>query len=242
MYSGTRSAVKLSTGVTDTFAHTVGLKQGCPLSPLLFNVYVNDLEQFLNNEGHHGITIGNKHISSILFADDVLILANNANDLQYLIDRLVTFSLQWGLVINTEETEVMIFNKAGRLLEEHFTCGTTQLKTVDKFIYLGIVFVPSGIFVPTQTRLTQRANTALYMIKKGLLRNRDVSIKPATALKLFDAYVKPILIYNCEIWAPSGLRNRSTVDPHTFNLINLNTTEAVHTHFCKYILGLSEQS
>lgn len=111
---------------------------------------------------------------------------------------------------------------------------------MDKFIYLGILFVPSGVFTPTQSRQAQRASSALYMIKKGLLKNRDFSIKPKTALKLFDAYVKPILLYNCEVWAPAGWRNSSAPDPHDLNLINLDNTESIHTNFCKYILGLSE--
>ena len=72
------------------------------------------------------------------------------------------------------------------------------------------------------------------MIKKGL------SIKPTTALKLFDAYIKPILLYNSEVWGPAGWINSIAREPHVLNLINLDKTESVHTIFCKYILGLSE--
>ena len=73
------------------------------------------------------------------------------------------------------------------------------------------------------------------MIKKGLLRNRDFAIKPAAALTLFDAYIKPILMYNCEVWASARWRNYSKCDP---DLLNLDKTESIHTNvLCKYILG-----
>ena len=93
MYSGTESAVKLSTGITDTLHLSVALKQGCPLSPLLFNIYINDLEDFLKKD-NHGISIGNKTISSLLFADDVVMMANSAEYLQHLINVMASFSLQ----------------------------------------------------------------------------------------------------------------------------------------------------
>ena len=111
MYSGLESAVKLPDDVTDTFPQYVGLKQGCPLSPLLFNIHINDLEEFLKKEGH-GILIGNKEISSLLFEDDVVLMGNNAEDLQRLINGMATYSLQWGLVVNTNKTQIIIFNKS----------------------------------------------------------------------------------------------------------------------------------
>ena len=77
---------------------------------------------------------------------------------------------------------------------------------------------------PTQSRQAHKASSALYMIKQGLLRNRDFSIKPTTALKLFDAYIKSILLYNCEVWAPAGWRNSIACDPRVLNLINLDKT------------------
>ena len=73
------------------------------------------------------------------------------------------------------------------------------------------------------------------MIKKGFLRNRDFSIKPTTALTLFNAYIKLILLYNCEVWAPAGWIHSIVRDPHVLNLINLDKTKSVHIIFCKYI-------
>ena len=126
------------------------------------------LEDFLKKD-NHGISIGNKNISSLLFADDDVMMANSAEDLQHLINEVASFSLQWGLVVNTDKTEIMIFNKTGRLISETFTYNKVTLKTVDTFVYLGIVFVPSGVFTPTQSRQAHKASSALYIIRKGIV-------------------------------------------------------------------------
>ena len=86
-------------------------------------------------------------------------------------------------MVNTDKTNVMIFNKPGRLSKDTFKYNDTNLQTVD----LGMVFVPSEIFVTAQRRQAQKANQALFMTKKGLLNDIKYTIIPLTALKLFDA-------------------------------------------------------
>ena len=144
--------------------------------------------------------------------------------------------------MNTDKTNGMIFNKAGRLSKDTFKYSDTNLQTVDKVIYLGMVFVLSGIFSTAQRRQAQKANQALFMIKKGLLSDRKYTITPLTALKLFDAYVKPILVYNSALCAPTGVRNKNCSNPHTINLGNPVSTEKILHTFCKYILGVSSRT
>ena len=48
MYSKTRSSVQLQNGLTETFPTTIGLKQGCNLSPVLFNLFINDINDFFD--------------------------------------------------------------------------------------------------------------------------------------------------------------------------------------------------
>ena len=63
----------------------------------------------------------------------------------------------------------MIFNKAGRLSKDTFKYNDTNLQTVDKMIYLGLVFVPSGIFSTAQRRQAQKANQADRLKKQTKL-------------------------------------------------------------------------
>lgn len=87
------------------------MKQGCPLSPTLFGLYIDDLEDFLVNSSQpgDGCYLHQVLISILLFAGDVL-LASSPDSLQRLLDSLASFCDQRQLVVNLTETRVMIFN------------------------------------------------------------------------------------------------------------------------------------
>ena len=72
-------------------------------------------------------------------------------------------------MVNTDTTNVMIFNKVGRLSKDTFKYNDTNLQTVDKMIYLGMVFVSSGIFSTAQRRQAQKANQADRLKKQTKL-------------------------------------------------------------------------
>ena len=88
LYQSVSSCVRISGLTTDWFDVTVGLRQGCPLSPLLFNCFINDLAQKIKAVGK-GISIDNgEQICILLYADDVVLLAENEADLQSMLNVL----------------------------------------------------------------------------------------------------------------------------------------------------------
>ena len=74
MYSGLLSAVKLSYGITPFFESLIGVRQGCNLSPMLFNLFLNDLPEIFDSKCDP-IRICNTELSCLLYADDLLILS-----------------------------------------------------------------------------------------------------------------------------------------------------------------------
>lgn len=72
---------------TEWFDVTCGLKQGCILSPLLFNLYVNDLIDDMKQSGY-GVNIGGESLAILLYADDIAISAESAEDLQAMLNIL----------------------------------------------------------------------------------------------------------------------------------------------------------
>lgn len=84
MFSGTMASVWTPLGKTEPFLVASGLRQGCLLSPLLFALYVNDLE----DEFEKGMQVGTQLIKVILYADDIVIMAENPVALQKNIFKL----------------------------------------------------------------------------------------------------------------------------------------------------------
>lgn len=94
--------------MTDWFDVSCGLKQGCLLSPLLFNMYINDLSSALEGLGK-GVRYGEERLSVVFYADDLLIMAENESDLQEMLDTLHDWCCKWQMKINADKTKIVHF-------------------------------------------------------------------------------------------------------------------------------------
>ena len=83
IYKSTKCAVKCDDKTTQFFDFTKGVRQGCPLSPILFNLYVNDIFEMINSSMKTPIYLNeNNKVNAIMFADDLLIIAQSEVELQ----------------------------------------------------------------------------------------------------------------------------------------------------------------
>ena len=112
---------------------------------------------------------------------------------------------------------------------------------VNRFKYLGAILSSSGSQVPAAKSLCEKTNKAYIAFRTVL---QKFNYEPSLSLKIFDTALKPILMYNCEIWAQLSSRQIRLLDGKDglFSfLINshLGFTEKVHTRFCKSVLGVN---
>jgi len=87
LYSSVSSCVKVNSFYTEWFCVSGGLRQGCILSPLLFNLYLDDLVKYIK-AFNVGIDIGDGKICILLCADDIVLLASSETELQVLLNAL----------------------------------------------------------------------------------------------------------------------------------------------------------
>ena len=117
MYSSSQSRVKSKHTMSEHIEITQGVHQGRVLSPVLFNIFINDIgEDLLENN----VPILNGHkISHLLYADDLLLLSTSENELQRNITIINEFCNKWGLSVNADKSKVMVFSKSGRISKDH---------------------------------------------------------------------------------------------------------------------------
>ena len=105
MYEDIKMVVKLPGGLTPFFESLIGARQGCYLSPMFFNIYVNDLIEELQNDDCDPVIINNCSISCLMYADDLLVLSQSWESLTASLNKLGTFSNKWKLTISEKKDQ-----------------------------------------------------------------------------------------------------------------------------------------
>jgi hypothetical protein len=135
----------------------------------------------------------------LLFADDLLLLADNLAELQYFLNVLSDFCDEVALAVNVPKSKIVVFNAPGGLSAiVPATYRGQPLAVVEQFRYLGVTFHWRQGVRATVPMLKSSAVRAV-----SALRQRCISAKlhqPAVLFRLFDALVMPILTFGSEIW------------------------------------------
>ena len=134
LYTGQEATVRTGHGTTDWFQTGKGVRQGCILSPCLFNLYAEYME-----EAQTGIKIARRNVNNLRYTDDTTIMAESEEELESLLMNVKEESEKVGLKFNIQKTKIM----ASGPITSWQIHGKT-METVTDFIFLGSKMTADG--------------------------------------------------------------------------------------------------
>jgi hypothetical protein len=139
LYEEVKVKIRTSTGISKSFRSGIGVKQGCPLSPTLFGLYIDTLEEWLNLQEGDVVVLGEFVIRLLLYADNLILIAKSTLGLQEHLISLEHFCSTVGMQVNTSKTKVVVFsNKRKQKHNQHkFYFEGNTLDEVADCKYLG---------------------------------------------------------------------------------------------------------
>ena len=113
LYNKATSAVLFNSSIGDWFRTTVGVRQGCLLSPTFFNIFLERITTDALGDHEGTVSIGGRTITNLRFADDIDGLAGEEEELTKLVQHLDKASTTYGIEISAKKTKLMTNNTSG---------------------------------------------------------------------------------------------------------------------------------
>ena len=202
LYSDHKCKAETIGGWTDWVHSKIGVKQGCVLSPLLFNLYLTKVEKALL-QSNLGILVGNTKIPALFFADDMVLMAESEEDLNILLTILIDTLLSISLFINFDKSELLIIGKNLNSrysdlwpITDSFGNTLGQLKIVDSYRYLGIVICNSILY---SSHLSKSDSTCMNKSSLVKILSSDSSNRIEASSLLWLGKMIPAILYGAEL-------------------------------------------
>ena len=193
LYENAMSAV-LVQGTTGEWFHTsVGVRQGCLLSPTLFNIFLEGIIIHALENFNGTISIGGRKITNLRFADDIDGITGEEDELTELVHNLDTAAEKFGMEISAEKTKIMTNNGT---LQRDITIQGQKLETVNHFKYLGAIICDEG----SRREVLSRAAQTMAALARLKIIWKDKNIRIKHKIRLMRALVMTIFLYACETW------------------------------------------
>ena len=194
LYSRSESCVRILGTKSSSFPVSVGLRQGCTLSPILFLIFMDRISR--RSRGEEGVQYGGLRIASLLFVDDVVLLASSNCDLQHALGQFAAECEAVGMRISTSKSEAMV------LCRKKVACplrvGTEFLPQVEEFKYLGVLFTSEGKMEREIDRRIGAAAAVMRSLYRTVVVKKELSQK--ARLSIYQSIFVPTLTYGHELW------------------------------------------
>ena len=203
LYAGQEAKVRTGRGTTDWLQIGKGARQGCILSPCLFNLHA---EYIMRNAGleeaQAGIKIAGRNINNLRYADDTTLMAESEEELKGLLLKVKEEREKVDLKLYIQKTKIMA---SCPIPPWQIDWGTVE--TVADFIFLGSKITADADCIHEIKRcllLVRKVMTNL----DSILKSRDINL--STKVRLVKAMVFPVVMYGCGSWTIQKAEHRRT--------------------------------
>ena len=189
---------------SDPFSTTVGVPQGAVLSPLLYALFINGLAVELKERGF-GVDVFGRRVCLLLYADDIVLLADSPGQLQEMLDATGQYASRWQFRFNTKpgKSDVVVCGSKQQCSEAmpEFRLGDGVLQVSTEYKYLGVEFgkVGRARWASYLDRVLVKAKQAADQLAYSVGGGKPLPVH--VALQLFNSLVRPRMEYAAEIWA-----------------------------------------
>ena len=199
LYANVSARVRVGQTLSDAFSLRCGLRQGCVLSPCLFSLFIMDLAGELEHRGL-GVRVKGKWMGSCLFADDIVLLASSAAELQSMLNVAADYASRWHLRFNPKKCGVLIVGQKRR--EGRWCLGKARIKEVDEYKYLGVWLNRQATGHNHVEHLCEKASNLHGLARKAKFWRGCEDIE--AGLVMWEVACNPRLNYGSEVWACSS--------------------------------------
>lgn len=219
----TNNSVQVVAGknVTDKFEIANGVRQGCVMAPLLFNIFMTAFLisvdrklqdrgikiRYRTDGGLHNLArlkgqknVRSRFISELQYADDAVILGYSAEEMQRMIDVFVETYKGLGMEVNHAKTKILIlrYDAPSPTTSLHINVDGNIIEKVDQFNYLGSLVTSNCNLDSEINQRIKSAGSAVFKLRRRVLDCKD--LKKETKVAVYKAVVLPILLYGSECW------------------------------------------
>ena len=192
-YCNQSVCVRWGSVFSDFFLVNNGVRQGSILSPLLFNVYINELSVSLSKLPV-GCCSGNTVVNHLMYADDIVLFAPSAKGLQRITDVSYTYGCDNDIIFNSAKSQLMFFDtlKYGHMKD--IMLGQNALSVIKSYTYLGHIITDNLCDEPDN-----KAKVGCLYGRSNILLRKFYFCSERVKNRLFSSYCSNL--YLCSLWA-----------------------------------------